>query len=97
MIDAIAWKFQTGSQWMARGHRVTYANALFVADRIESVGAELVPCTPRCPPRTTTGLPIPSPRRASSQEEVAAHLRKLPGADAHRDRFAPWLADCGAT
>ncbi|CAM5719393.1 Macrolide-inactivating glycosyltransferase OS=Streptomyces tendae OX=1932 GN=mgt PE=3 SV=1 [Streptomyces tendae] len=30
------------------------------------------------------------------QEEVAAHLRKLPGADAYRDRFARWLADCGA-
>lgn len=31
------------------------------------------------------------------QEEVAAHLRKLPGADAYRDRFARWLADCDAT
>jgi MGT family glycosyltransferase len=30
------------------------------------------------------------------QEEVAAPLRKLPGADAYRDRFARWLADCGA-
>lgn len=31
------------------------------------------------------------------QEEVAAHLRKLPGADAYQDRFARWLATCGAT
>ncbi|MFJ9038499.1 macrolide family glycosyltransferase [Streptomyces sp. NPDC102406] len=31
------------------------------------------------------------------EEEVAAHLRKLPGADAYRERFARWLADCGAT
>ncbi|MEV0011314.1 macrolide family glycosyltransferase [Streptomyces sp. NPDC047973] len=31
------------------------------------------------------------------EEEVAAHLRKLPGADAYRDRFARWLAGCGAT
>ncbi|MGW1816076.1 macrolide family glycosyltransferase [Streptomyces sp. NPDC002125] len=31
------------------------------------------------------------------QEEVAAHLRKLPGADVYQDRFARWLADCGAT
>jgi MGT family glycosyltransferase len=31
------------------------------------------------------------------EEEVAAHLRKLPGADAYRARFAHWLADCGAT
>lgn len=31
------------------------------------------------------------------EEEVAAHLRKLPGADAYRERFAQWLADCGAT
>lgn len=30
---------------MARGHRVTYANDPFVADRIESSGAELVSCT----------------------------------------------------
>ncbi|GGQ19672.1 hypothetical protein GCM10010279_29360 [Streptomyces mutabilis] len=32
-----------------RGHRVTYANAPFVADRIESAGAELVPCTSTLP------------------------------------------------
>ncbi|GAA2345529.1 glycosyl transferase [Streptomyces kunmingensis] len=31
------------------------------------------------------------------EEEVAAHLRKLPGADAYRERFARWLAGCGAT
>ncbi|MEU0300808.1 macrolide family glycosyltransferase [Streptomyces sp. NPDC006175] len=30
------------------------------------------------------------------EEEVAAHLRKLPGADAYRKRFARWLAGCGA-
>ncbi|QHY94868.1 Oleandomycin glycosyltransferase [Streptomyces sp. S4.7] len=30
-------------------------------------------------------------------EEIAAHLWKLPGADAYRARFAHWLADCGAT
>ncbi|MGW8885143.1 macrolide family glycosyltransferase [Streptomyces sp. NPDC055749] len=31
------------------------------------------------------------------EEEVAVHLRKLPGADAYRARFAGWLAECGAT
>lgn len=30
-------------------------------------------------------------------EEIAAHLRKLPGADAYRAKFAHWLAGCGAT
>ncbi|MBY6307394.1 glycosyl transferase [Streptomyces clavuligerus] len=30
-------------------------------------------------------------------QEVAAPLRRLPGADAHRARFARWLADCGAS
>nr|WP_245665360.1 macrolide family glycosyltransferase [Nocardia sienata] len=30
------------------------------------------------------------------EQDVAAHLRQLPGADAHRERFARWLADCGA-
>ncbi|MDA0635072.1 glycosyltransferase [Nonomuraea sp. MCN248] len=30
-------------------------------------------------------------------EEVAVHLRKLPGADAYRARFAEWLAGNGAT
>ncbi|WP_344535457.1 macrolide family glycosyltransferase [Streptomyces albiaxialis] len=31
------------------------------------------------------------------EEEVAAHLRRLPGADAYRAAFADWLARCGAT
>ncbi|GAA3634923.1 macrolide family glycosyltransferase [Streptomyces fenghuangensis] len=30
-------------------------------------------------------------------QEVAAHLWRLPGADAYRARFARWLADCGAS
>lgn len=30
------------------------------------------------------------------EREVAVQLRQLPGADAHRARFARWLADCGA-
>lgn len=30
-------------------------------------------------------------------EEVAAHIRQLPGADAYRARFAEWLAGCGAS
>lgn len=34
---------------VTRGHRVTYANDPFVADRIEPVGAELVPCTSTLP------------------------------------------------
>ncbi|MCF3960872.1 macrolide family glycosyltransferase [Streptomyces fuscigenes] len=29
-------------------------------------------------------------------EDVAAHMWKLPGADAYRERFARWLAGCGA-
>ncbi|WP_337775240.1 macrolide family glycosyltransferase [Streptomyces filamentosus] len=31
------------------------------------------------------------------EEEIGVHLRALPGADAHRDKFARWLATCGAT
>jgi MGT family glycosyltransferase len=31
------------------------------------------------------------------EQDVAAHLRQLPGADAYRARFAGWLADCGAS
>ncbi|MER5890240.1 macrolide family glycosyltransferase [Streptomyces sp. NPDC001941] len=31
------------------------------------------------------------------EEEVGAHLKALPGADAYRDGFARWLAGCGAT
>jgi MGT family glycosyltransferase len=31
------------------------------------------------------------------EEEVTAHLRKLPGAEAYRDAFTRWLAECGAT
>ncbi|WP_223205816.1 macrolide family glycosyltransferase [Streptomyces xanthii] len=30
------------------------------------------------------------------EEEVAVHLRQLPGADAYRDRFARWLTEAGA-
>lgn len=30
-------------------------------------------------------------------EDVAAHIWRLPGADAYRARFAQWLADCGAS
>lgn len=138
---------------VARGHRVTYANDPFVADRITSTGAELVPCTSTLPvtdndwpadPIAAASLflddavqALPQLRAiydndpadlylydigayaaralAESQgrplvqlsptfvgwdgyeEEVAAHLRKLPGADAYQDRFARWLADCGAT
>ncbi|EFL21935.1 oleandomycin glycosyltransferase [Streptomyces himastatinicus ATCC 53653] len=138
---------------VARGHRVTYANDPSVADRIESTGAELVPCTSTLPvahsdwpadPIAAAGLfldnavqALPQLRAAYDddpadlylydigasaaralaeaqgrplvqlsptfvgwdgfQEEVAVHLRKLPGADAYRDRFARWLADCGAT
>ncbi|WP_435836162.1 macrolide family glycosyltransferase [Streptomyces anulatus] len=31
------------------------------------------------------------------EEEVAAHLRGLPGAPAYRERFGRWLGGCGAT
>ncbi|MEV4566308.1 macrolide family glycosyltransferase [Nonomuraea sp. NPDC049419] len=31
------------------------------------------------------------------EEDVAAHLRRLPGADAYQERFGRWLAECGAT
>ncbi|MDQ1040845.1 hypothetical protein QFZ75_007261 [Streptomyces sp. V3I8] len=34
---------------VTHGHRVTYANDPFVADQIESAGAELVPCTSTLP------------------------------------------------
>ncbi|MEH1101892.1 macrolide family glycosyltransferase [Micromonospora sp. CPCC 205561] len=30
-------------------------------------------------------------------QDVAAHLRQLPGADAYRAKFARWLAGCGAS
>ncbi|NUP36543.1 MAG: glycosyl transferase [Streptomyces sp.] len=30
-------------------------------------------------------------------QDVAAHLRQLPGAGAYRAKFAQWLADCGAS
>ncbi|MFG2170574.1 macrolide family glycosyltransferase [Streptomyces niveus] len=138
---------------VARGHRVTYSNDPFVADRIASTGAELVPCTSTLPvadnnwpddPIAAASLflddavqALPQLRAAYDddpadlylydigayaaralaesqgrplaqlsptfvgwdgyEEEVAQHLRKLPGADAYRDRFARWLADCGAT
>ncbi|MFH9296905.1 macrolide family glycosyltransferase [Streptomyces sp. NPDC017520] len=138
---------------VARGHRVTYANDPFVADRIEATGAELVPCTSVLPvvdnnwptdpvaamdlflDEATQALPqlhaaydhdpadlylydigaYAARALAESQgrplmqlspsfvawegyeEEVAAHLRALPGAPAHRERFARWLAGCGAS
>ncbi|WP_067682150.1 macrolide family glycosyltransferase [Nocardia miyunensis] len=31
------------------------------------------------------------------EQDVAAHLRELPGADAYHARFARWLSDCGAS
>ncbi|MFF9201796.1 macrolide family glycosyltransferase [Streptomyces sp. NPDC014986] len=138
---------------VARGHRVTYANDPLMADRIESAGAELVPCISTLPavdndwpadPIAAASLFLDDAVQAlpqlhaaydddpadlylydigalaaralaeaqdrplvqlsptfvgwdGYQEEVAAHLRKLPGAVAYRDRFAQWLADCGAT
>ncbi|MGY0021224.1 macrolide family glycosyltransferase [Streptomyces sp. YJ-C3] len=138
---------------VARGHRVTYANDPLVADRIESAGAALVPCTSTLPvannnwpadPIAAASLFLDDAVQAlpqlhaaydddpadlylydigayaaralaesqgrplvqlsptfvgwdGYQEEVAAQLRKLPGADAYRGRFARWLADCGAT
>ncbi|NED89111.1 glycosyl transferase, partial [Streptomyces sp. SID11233] len=30
-------------------------------------------------------------------EEVGAQIKALPGADAYQERFAAWLAECGAT
>ncbi|MEU8132325.1 macrolide family glycosyltransferase [Streptodolium elevatio] len=138
---------------VTRGHRVTYANDPLMAERIEAVGAELVPCTSTLPvadnawpddPIAAASLflddavqALPQLRAAYDddpadlylydigayaaralaeaqnrplvqlsptfvawdgfQEEVGAHLRKLPGADAYRDRFAEWLTGCGAT
>lgn len=138
---------------VARGHRVTYANDPFIADRIEPTGAELVPCTSTLPvadndwpadPIAASGLFLDDAIQALPQlhaaydddpadlylydigayaaralgeaqgrpllqlsptfvawdgyeEEVAAHLRKLPGADAYQAKFARWLAECGAT
>lgn len=138
---------------VARGHRVTYANDPFVADRIEATGAELVPCASVLPvadnnwptdPVAAMDLFLDEAMQALPQlraaydddpadlylydigayaaralaesqgrplmqlspsfvawegyeEEVAAHLRGLPGAPAHRERFGRWLAGCGAS
>ncbi|WP_406151068.1 macrolide family glycosyltransferase [Streptomyces sp. NBC_01012] len=138
---------------VARGHRVTYANDPFVADRIESSGAELLPVSSSLPvvdndwpsdPIAAASLflddavrTLPLLRAAYDddpadlylydigayaaralaeaqgrpllqlsptfvgwdgyEQEVAAQLRKLPGADAYQERFARWLAECGAT
>ena len=138
---------------VARGHRVTYANDPFVADRVEATGAELVPCTSTLPvadndwpadPIAAARLflddavqALPQLRAAYDddpadlylydigayagralaeaqgrdllqlsptfvgwdgyEEEVAVHLRRLPGAAAYRERFNRWLAGCGAT
>ncbi|MEW1644057.1 macrolide family glycosyltransferase [Streptomyces sp. NPDC091219] len=138
---------------VSRGHRVTYANDPFMAERIEATGAEPVRCTSTLPfaddnwpddPIAAAGLflddavqALPQLRSAYDddpadlylydigayaaralaeaqgrplvqlsptfvgwdgyEEDVAVHLRKLPGADAYRDRFARWLAGCGAT
>lgn len=138
---------------VARGHRVTYANAPVMADRIEATGAELVPCASVLPvadnnwptdPVAAMDLFLDEAMQALPQlhaaydhdpadlylydigayaaralsesqgrplmqlspsfvawegyeEEIAAHLRELPGAPAHRERFGRWLAGCGAT
>ncbi|MBD3549777.1 MULTISPECIES: macrolide family glycosyltransferase [Streptomyces] len=138
---------------VARGHRVTCANDLAVADRITATGAELVPCASTLPvaddawpadPIAAMNLflddavqALPRLRAVYDQdpadlylydigayaaralaeaqgrplmqlspsfvawdgyeEEVGAHLRRLPGATAYRERFARWLAGCGAT
>ena len=137
---------------VARGHRVTYANDPFVADHVDSVGAELIPCTSTLPfanndwpsdPIAAASLflenavqSLPQLRAAYDddpadlylydigayaaralsesqnrpllqlsptfvswdgyEEDVAAHLRKLPGADEYQNRFSRWLAECGA-
>ncbi|WP_443051602.1 glycosyl transferase [Streptomyces sp. NBC_00234] len=138
---------------VARGHRVTYANAPVMADRIAATGAEPVPCTSVLPvadnnwptdPIAAMDLFLDEAVQALPQlhaaydndpadlylydigayaaralaeaqgrpllqlsptfvawdgyeEDVAAHLRKVPGADAYREKFAHWLAGCGAT
>ncbi|WP_026366171.1 macrolide family glycosyltransferase [Promicromonospora sukumoe] len=138
---------------VARGHRVTYAVDPFVADRVESTGAQLVPLTSTLPvadndwptdPIAAASLflddavqALPRLRAAYDddpadlylydigayagralaeaqgrdllqlsptfvgwdgyEQEVAVHLRGLPGADAYRERFTRWLAGCGAT
>lgn len=137
---------------VARGHRVTYANDPFVADHVDSVGAEFVPCTSTLPfatndwptdPIAAASLfldnavqSLPQLRAAYDddpadlylydigayaaralaesqnrplvqlspsfvswegyEEEVAAHLRKLPGAEDYQNTFSRWLAECGA-
>ncbi|MFF7334748.1 macrolide family glycosyltransferase [Streptomyces sp. NPDC008150] len=138
---------------VARGHRVTYANDLPVADLIAETGAEFVRCPsglpvadnnwPEDPVEAMTlflddgirALPVlraaydhdpadlylydigafAARALAESQgrplmqlspafvgwdgyeQDVAVHLRQLPGADAYREKFARWLADCGAS
>ncbi|MDN3053138.1 glycosyltransferase [Streptomyces sp. SRF1] len=138
---------------VARGHRVTYANAPFVADVIEPTGAALVPYRstlpvadnnwPEDPIAAATVFlddaiqALPQLRAAYDEdpadlylydiggyagralaeaqgrptlqlspsfvawegyaEEVGAALKALPGADAYQEKFASWLAGCGAT
>ncbi|MFC5720681.1 macrolide family glycosyltransferase [Streptomyces gamaensis] len=137
---------------VARGHRVTYANAPAMADVVEAAGAELVPYTSVLPadniwpddPIAAMDIflddaiqSLPQLRAAydrdpadlylydiggyaaralaesqgrpelqlsptfvrweGAEKEFLGQLLELPGADAHRAKFASWLARCGAT
>jgi len=73
---------------VARGHRVTYANDPAVAYAARALA--------EAQGRPVLQLSPTFVAWKGYDQEVAAQLRQLPGADAFLERFGRWLADCGA-
>ncbi|TJZ54079.1 glycosyl transferase [Streptomyces piniterrae] len=152
MVDHVLPSLEIIRELVARGHRVTYANADHVAELVTDTGAELVRLTSTLPAAAGDwpqdpiaaaslfldeamavlpqlhaaydespadlylydigayagralaeaqgrGLVQLSPTHVAwegAQEEMGAAFAGLPGGPAHRERFAAWLARCGA-
>ncbi|MGC9381457.1 hypothetical protein [Streptomyces sp. MH13] len=60
-----------------RGHRVAYANDPFVADRIESAGAKLVPCTSTLPVETNAWPAAPMAAASLFLDDAVQALPQL--------------------